>query len=262
MRPALFVFLAASALAQNPPAPAFDVASVKINQQYVSEDVQTWSRKIEVTPGNLNMRNVNMFELIKWAYHVQKYQIALPSGFEMRSRGGEVMLDSVRYDVLAKCSKPAAEDEMRPMLQTLLAERFKLALHRETRTLSVYAMVEAKGGHKMRPSQLTKTEDGTQDPQRGNVVRGVLLDEMAGELADSRDFNTPVINCTGLKGRFDFEINFRRHIPQATPGAPPPDVFSIIQEALQQEIGLKLEPRKMPVEVLVIERIEKTPVEN
>jgi uncharacterized protein (TIGR03435 family) len=261
MRPTLFLFLAVSALAQNPPAPAFDVASVKINQQYVSEDVQTWSRKIDATPGNLTMRNVSMFDLIKWAYHVYKYQIVLPSGFEFRSRG-EAMLDSVRYDVLAKSSKSAPEDEMRPMLQALLADRFKLALHRETRTLSVYAIVEAKGGHKMRPSQLTKAEEGKQDSQGGNIVRGVSVEELAGEFADSRDFNTPVVDTTGLKGRFDFEINIRKHIPQFTPGAPPPDVLSIIQEALQQEIGLKLEPRKMPVEVLVIERIEKTPVEN
>jgi uncharacterized protein (TIGR03435 family) len=261
MRPTLFVLAAASAFAQNPPVPAFDVASVKINQQYQSDDVHTWPRKVEVTPGNLSMRNVSMFELIKWAYHVQKYQIAIPSGFESRS-GGEAMVDSLRYDVQAKCSKPVSEEEMRPMLQTLLAERFHLALHRETRTMSVYALVEAKGGHKMRPSQLTKAEDGSQDPQRGNVVRGVSLQEMAGELADSRDFNMALIDATGLKGRFDFEINIRKYVPQMKPGDPPFDIISILQEALQKEIGLKLDSRKAPIEVLVIDKIDKAPAEN
>jgi uncharacterized protein (TIGR03435 family) len=261
MRPTIFLFLAASAFAQNPPDPAFDVASVRINQQYQVDNVQTWSAKTDVKPGSLTMTNVSLVSLIKWAYHIQRYQIVQPDGLEFRRPGGNYV-DTARYDLLAKCDKPVTDEEMRPMLQTLLAERFHLQFHRETRTLSVYAMVEAKGGHKMRPSQLTKAEDGKQDPQGGNLARGVSMEEVASELADSRDFNVALIDATGLKGRFDFEINIRKYIPQMKPGDPPPEILTIVQDALLHEIGLKLESRKVPIEMLVIDHLEKTPAEN
>jgi uncharacterized protein (TIGR03435 family) len=258
---ALLVFLAASALAQNAPAPAFDVASVKINKEYVPTEVSTWKRQVEIRPGTFTMRNVSMIELLKFAYHVQRYQIAGPEWFDVR-RPGWSRLDAARYDVLAKASGPASEDEMRPMLQALLADRFHLTLHRETRTLPVLALVEAKGVHKMRPSKADHAEEGKQDPQRGNIARGVSMPEIASELSDTRDLDAAVIDATGLKGRFDFEINIRKYFPQLKPGDPPPDVLSIVAEALQQEIGLKLEPRKMPIEVLVIDHIDKSPAEN
>jgi uncharacterized protein (TIGR03435 family) len=257
----LLVFLACSALAQNAPAPAFEVASVKINKQYVPSEVSTWPRQVEISPGSLTMRNVSIIELLKWAYHVQRYQIAGPEWFDVR-RPGWSRLDSARYDVLAKAPGPAKEDEMRLMLQTLLAERFHLTFHRETRTLPVLALVEVKGGHKMRPSQADQSQEGRQDPQRGNVVRGASMAEMANELSDDREWDAAIIDATGLKGRFDFEINIRKYLPQLKPGDPPPDILSVVAEALQQEIGLKLEPRKVPIEVLVIDHIDKSPVEN
>jgi uncharacterized protein (TIGR03435 family) len=259
--PALFVFLAASALAQNAPAPAFDVASVKINKEYVPTEASTWKRQVEIRPGTFTMRNVSMIELLKFAYHVQRYQIAGPEWFDMR-RPGWSRLDAARYDVLAKASGPASEDEMRPMLQALLAERFHLTFHHETRTLHVLALVEAKGGHKMRPSQADQAEEGKQDPERGNIVRGASMTAMANELSDAREWDAAIVDATGLKGRFDFEINIRKYFPQLKPGDPPPDVLSIVAEALQQELGLKLEPRKMPIEVLVIDHIDKSPAEN
>src|SRR5215510_10913288 len=116
MRPIL-ILLAVSAFAQTPPPPSFDAASVKINPQYQSDDSNTWSTKVDITPGTLTMRNVNIYALLKFAYHVQKFQIVLPAGFEFRNRNGDRLLDSTHYDILAKCARPATEDEMRPMLQ-------------------------------------------------------------------------------------------------------------------------------------------------
>jgi uncharacterized protein (TIGR03435 family) len=259
MRPVIFVLFAASAVAQKP---AFDVASVKINQQYQPENGRTWEPQIDVKPGIVSMRNVSLVSLIKWAYRVQRYQIIQPSGLEIKRGGSGGYTDTARYDLLAKCDRPVPEDEMRPMLQTLLAERFHLTLHRETRTLPVLAIVEVKGGHKMRPSQLEKVEDGRQDPKFGHIVRGASIEEIATEFSDAHDWDAAVIDGTGLKGRFDFEIDIRKYVPQMKPGDPPPDVLSIVQEALTHEIGLKLEARKVPIEVLVIDRLEKVPVEN
>jgi uncharacterized protein (TIGR03435 family) len=88
------------------------------------------------------------------------------------------------------------------------------------------------------------------------------MEEVASELADSRDFNVALIDATGLKGRFDFEINIRKYIPQMKPGDPPPEILTIVQDALLHEIGLKLESRKVPIEMLVIDHLEKTPAEN
>ena len=258
MRPAILLFFAASAVAQKP---AFDVASVKINQQYQPENGRTWESHTDTKPGSISMRNVSLVSLIKWAYHVPRYQVIKPPGLETARREGGY-IDNIRYDLIAKCDTPVPEEQMRPMMQTLLAERFQLVLHRETRTLSVYAIVEAKGGHKMRPSKLEKVEDGKQDPKFGNIVRGASIEEIAAEMGDAHDWDAAVIDATGLKGRFDFEIDIRKYVPQMKPGDPPPDVFAIVQEALLHEIGLKLEPRKVPMEVLVIDRIEKTPVAN
>jgi uncharacterized protein (TIGR03435 family) len=246
--------------AQDLARPTFEVASVKVNKEYVPTEVRTWERHVEIRPGTFTMRNVGMIELIEWAYHVQRYQIAGPEWFDVR-RPGWSRLDATRYDVLAK-APGAGEDGMRPMLQALLAERFHLTLHRETRTLPVLALVEAKSGHKMRVSQSDTVQDGKQDPQRGNIVRGASMEEMANELSDGREWDAAIVNATGLKGRFDFELNIRKYIPQLKPGDPPPDVLSVVKEALEQELGLKLEPRKMSVEVLVIDHIDRAPSEN
>ena len=204
------------------------------------------------------MTNVNLEKLITWAYHVPRTQISGP----IRYWSSPAWLDGDHFDVVAKAAGPAKEDEMRPMMQALLAERFHQALHGESCTLPVYAIVEAKNGHKMRPSQLTEAQEGGRDAQGANVVRGAALAEVAYELSDARDVNTIVVDTSGLKGRFDFEINLRKYFPQMKPGDPPPDIMSVFQEAFQQELGLRLESRKMPMEVLVIDRIDKTPVEN
>jgi uncharacterized protein (TIGR03435 family) len=247
----LAFFLAVSALAQNPPAPAFDVATIKLNPDYRQNDGRTWAGHIRATPSTLSMTNVPLETLITWAYHVPRTQLS-----------GPAWLDGDRFDVQAKAPGPAKEDEMRPMMQALLAERFHLEAHRETRTMSVYAIVEAKTGHKMRPSQLTEVQEGKEDPKSGHVVRGAAIPEIAFELSDARDIKALVVDASGLKGRFDFEINIAKYVPPMKPGDPPPDIVSILQEAFQQELGLKLESRKMPMEVLVIDRIDKTPAEN
>jgi uncharacterized protein (TIGR03435 family) len=157
-----------------------------------------------------------MIELIKFAYHVQRYRVAGPDWFDVR-RPGWSRLDAARYDVLAKAPGAAKEDDMRPMLQALLAERFHLTLHRETRTLPVLALVAAKGGHKMRVSQSDTAQDGKQDPQRGNIFRGASMEEMANELSDGREWDAAIVNATGLKGRFDFRAQHPEvHSPTQT----------------------------------------------
>ena len=174
---AVFVFLAGSAVAQTAPSQAFEIASVRINEPFLGHD-NRWQGTIETSPGSLTMRKVTWPNMLTWAYRLSVPQIAGPSWFELET-----------YDIVAKAGRPVEKDEMRAMLQTLLAERFKLAYHRETRQITGLALVETKGGHKMKSPE---TED------QPSVTMPELADQLAAAL------RIPVADMTGLKGRYRF----------------------------------------------------------
>jgi uncharacterized protein (TIGR03435 family) len=260
MRPIfVFVFLAASAFAQNSAPPAFDAASVKINQQFSLDNRATWLNTVDTTPGSLAIRNFNLAMILAWAYHVQRQQIS-----------GPAWIDSQRYDIFAKPGRPATEDEMRQMLQTLLVERFKLAVHRESRRMDVLAMLVPKSGHKMTPSKTEGPAGNRQDPERGLVIEGVDLAEFANEMSRDAAVGVPIVDMTCLKGRFDFTWNVQKYVSAMrarvmAEGRPISDSeasLMVMQDALAGELGLQLEQRKEPVDVIVIDHAEKSPVEN
>jgi uncharacterized protein (TIGR03435 family) len=259
MRPIpLFVFLALSALAQDAAPPAFEVASVKINQQFRQDDRATWLRTIDTSPGRLTLRNLNLTMIVAWAYRVQWQQVVGPPG-----------MDSQRYDILAKAGGPANDGEMRTMLQALLAERFQLAVRREKRELEVLALVVPKGGHKMTESKTEGPTRSRQDPVLGTIVEGALLAELAEDMA--RETAVPIVDMTGLKGRFDFPFNPQRYVAALREQVlkDPQHVLdeaemkrTVLQDTVAGQLGLRLEPRRAPVEVLVIDHVEKAPTEN
>jgi uncharacterized protein (TIGR03435 family) len=163
---------------------------------------------------------------------------------------------------------------MRERLRALLAERFQLTLHRETKEQSVYALVVAKGGPKLQQGQ-AKEATGPRGPMmrmgRGELSgQGVELEMLTRTL--SSQLGRTVIDRTGLKGNFDFKLTWTPDpgqsagppggLPAGADAPPPPDpngpsVFT----ALQEQLGLRLESQKGPVEMLVIDRVEK-PSEN
>ena len=252
VRTLLFLF-AATALAQNA---AFDVASVKINQQFSMDNRGTWRSSIDTNPGTLTMRNVNLTMIVAWAYDVQRPQIS-----------GPAWINSQRYDIVAKAAGPAPERELRRMLQTLLTERFKLETHRESRQMDVYAILLPKSGHKMTPSKAEESH-ARQDPARGNIVEGAAVSELATEM--SRETEVPIVDMTGLSGRFDFTFNVQKYVAalrdrvqtERRPIGDNEANLLIMQDALAGELGLKLEPRKTAVDVIVIDKAEKAPVQN
>jgi uncharacterized protein (TIGR03435 family) len=232
------------------------VASVKVSQLSRQGGEGSRRSKIDTSPGSLTMYNVGLPEAILWAYKVTPFQVG----------NREVLNDTERYDILAKAARPATADEMRPMLQALLAERFKLAAHRETKEMSAFALVEAKGGHKMKPAEsgdgsgITPTDGPAKIALNG---RNASLEQLAGFL--SGPLRTPVVDMTGLKGKFDFVFDITAYIPQEKdrlPGEQPPDPISVLQSALPKQLGLRLEARKLPVEMVMIDHAEKAPVEN
>jgi uncharacterized protein (TIGR03435 family) len=243
LRVSIVVILISAAGAQ----PAFEVASVRSSKGGEGNRREN----IQASPGSLNMRNVSLKSAIRWAYHVMDYQVSGPDG-----------LGSERYDIAAKAAGPAAEDQLRLMLEALLAERFKLTLHRETKELSCYLLVPAKGGIKFHESTTTDGEPVVNpDKTRMTVeVKGVPATQFVEMLANI--LHAPVINNTGFAGRYDATINFGKYVPDGTGKEGSFDPVAMIINGLQEELGLKLESKKMPIDLLVIEHAEKAPVEN
>jgi uncharacterized protein (TIGR03435 family) len=236
----------------------FEVASIKLISPSPTDGAGRVPPSIEPTPGKLSMRNVGMPELIGWAFKVGPGLITNPD---------VVRGVNNRFDVTAQAAGPAKSDELRLMLQALLAERFKLKTHIETKTVSAYVLVEAKGGHKLTVSD---APDGSgvlpvNQPNRTALhAKSATLDQLTMFL--SGPLRAPVIDMTGLKGRYDFEFDLSSFLNQRQPAPPGEseqmDPISILQAALPKQLGLKLESRKMPVDMLVIDHIEKTPTQN
>ncbi len=145
------LFLSAAAAVWAADSATFEVASIKPNKSGSGEsdggkvpgpNAKEHSReKIEVAPGTLNIRNATLAACIRWAYHVKDFQV---SGPDWRN--------SERFDVSAKASEPASEEQLRLTFQKLLANRFKLALHRVSKQLPVFALLVGKDGPKLRES--------------------------------------------------------------------------------------------------------------
>jgi len=205
--------------------PAFEAASVKLHQPVPGP----FRSSTGIEPGGINFTNVNLKGCIRAAYGVPPSRIT----------GGADWLNEERYDIVAK--------RLMLMLQTLLEDRFQLKLHHETKELPIYALVVGKNGPKMHPGK----EDG--ETEIGGVAhlidsRGMTMKALAGALSRlSPQVDLPVFDMTGLPGVFDVTLDVE----------PDDDSGQSIFTALQEQLGLKLEPRKGPVEILAIDHAAK-----
>jgi uncharacterized protein (TIGR03435 family) len=220
--------------------PAFEVASVKLSQS-------TSRPTVEVSPGGLTIDG-SLGYILQWGFGVKGYQLTGPG-----------WLASQRYRIAAKPAAPASPGDLRLMLQALLAERFRLAFHRETKEMPVYALVVARSGPKLTESKSEGEAITTNNPKRVGSG-GTSLRTSMSQLADLLDGSCPdpVVDRTGLAGRYDFTLDISSYLPGIQPG----DLPSILNEALQKQLGLGLERRKVPIEMLIVDRVEKVPVEN
>jgi uncharacterized protein (TIGR03435 family) len=275
-------------------------------------------------PGRLNYSNVSMIDIIAQAYQVKDYQISGPD-----------WLGSQRFDIVAKLPPDTPKKQIPLMLQSLLAERFKLTIHREKKDLPGYALVVGKNGPKLKESQVDPASPVDEAPPAadgGAVVggggrglggggglgggrgaarngmppmpaggsfmmmrgRGHIdakkqdLSSIANMLA--RQLDRPVVDQTGLKGTYDYSLDWTpdgseggerfgpggRSGEGVGAGAPPtggggrgltvgaPDGNSgpPLLTAIQEQLGLRLERRKVPLDLIVIDHVEKTPIDN
>jgi uncharacterized protein (TIGR03435 family) len=256
--------------------PAFEVASVKPAPPFIPNRTASGIRD---NPGGITCTNVALKSLIVKAYDVQFHQISGPSWIES---------DRYLYDIVAKAPAGTPKAQFQAMLQTLLAERFKLAFHRETRQQTAYALVVGKTALKLKKSEEIP---GGAPGGRGGVSfmptpTGMHQDTERLPMAGfahvlSNNLGRPVSDMTGIAGNFDITLDFsgegltenlRSSIAMAArersakppaeggpapDGTPVPSLFAAVEQ-----LGLKLEPRKVPVEYIIVDKAEKVPTEN
>lgn len=280
----LSVFAACVAWSQANP-PAFEVASIK---QAAPQTMGRMMVRMGGDPGRVDYANVSLKDVMARAYEVKRYQINGPS-----------WMDSERYDITAKVPDGVPKEQIPAMLRVLLAERFKMAAHKETKEQPVYALIVGKNGPK-----LTKSEDSPEGapprtmvaPDGGKIQapKGAMMMEMGGPGGNARMkavgvdlgrfsdmlsgmLDRPVLDMTGVTGNYDISLDVSMEElagmkrmavggpgPGAGPdhgpapeGAPSASIFQAIQQ-----LGLKLDPRKAPVEFVIIDRADKVPTEN
>jgi uncharacterized protein (TIGR03435 family) len=245
-----FAVMGASLLrAQTPPpasAPEFEVASIRRN---VSSDPVRVG--VQLSGGRVVALKVTLNNLIQEAYGVKNYQIVGDPGWAR----------SEYYDIEAKIAgdRTVTYQEVRPAIQNLLADRFQLKLHRDTRDVPAFALVPAKNGPRLKPSALDAVSKtilpATQAPTKRAVSPKITMTRLA--LILSSYAGRPVVDMTGIEGNFDVTLEWAVDdgVPDASADAP--SLFT----ALQEQLGLRLEPHKLPMEVLVIDQAER-PAEN
>ena len=307
---AALVVCAPLALAQAPDhSLTFDVASIKPAAPQGPGKIMMGMRGGPGTPdpGQVTFTNMPLSRLIMNAYDVKSFQVTGPS-----------WLDSEHFDITAKIPKGATKEQYRVMLQNLLAERFKLQVHKEHKEVPIYALTVAKGGPKIKESPKDDQAQGAAPPPQDLAIqradgppgpppigrdgmprmapgrRGEMMmfgpngfrmqgsHETMATLADvlSNQLGRPVVDATGLTAEYDYTLNFSpeglqgmRGMPMLMGGGPigagpapeggheaetGPSLFTAVQE----QLGLKLDSRKGPVDLIVVDSAEKTPTEN
>ena len=240
------------------PRPEFEVASIKPAPPQAPGRVST---RMSADAGRLSYTNVSVSDVIAQAYRVQHNQIS-----------GPAWLDTERFDIAAKIPAGTAMDQIPQMFQALLADRFKLRLHREKKELPIYALVSRKNGPKLQHAESSGGLSIGYNPGRahlsGNVTMAWFVDYPAVRLG------RPVLDQTALEGAFAISLEWAPdsteepgsmamdHPPGLPDGAAPGTAGPSLSTALQEQLGLKLVGTKGPVEILVIDYADKIPTEN
>jgi uncharacterized protein (TIGR03435 family) len=225
----------------------FEVASIR-----PSRNSSAGSNFDSAPGGRLTATNITVKYLIRLAYDVKDYQIERAPGW----------VDSEQYDIAAKSAsgRNTGLEEEKSMLRDLLANRFQMATHRETKQMQVYLLVVGKNGPKLKESNASRT---TTRKGCGHLAGTRLTMDVIATIL-SRQFERDVLNRTDFPGKYDFQLDWT---PDAgpCPAAEGPDGATAnlpsIFTAVQQQLGLKLESSKGPVEILVIDHVER-PSEN
>ena len=214
--------------------------------------------------------NCSLSNLVTIAFNIRDYQLSAPT-----------WINDARFDLSARIPPGATSEQFQQMLQNLLADRFKMTFHHGTKEMPVLNLLVAKNGPKFRESVLTEKVDSADEPapvgpqkdangfpilpKRKGMSMSMTPDRATVRASETQmasltamlsgQLKQPVLDATGLTGRYDIALQW---IPGDAPDNPGPTLF----QALQEQLGLKLESKKSPIDILVIDHLEKIPTEN
>jgi uncharacterized protein (TIGR03435 family) len=256
----------------------FDVASVKPAVVPPGARIRTFMKGGPDTadPGRITWTGITLTTVLQRAFDLKPFQLTDPDWLSVE-----------RYDISATLPSAASKEQFKQMLQNLLAERFRLAFHRETKELQGYELVVGRNGSRLAPSKdegpdVPITESPKTDAKGFPVLTAPGLAMMEGvqgtavvsfltaraqpvsSLAETlaKEFRLPVVDKTGLTGRFDFTLEFAPQAPGAVTIEAPEDAAPNLISAVPQQLGLRLESRKIPVSILIVDSVDQVPASN
>jgi uncharacterized protein (TIGR03435 family) len=238
-------------LAQSPARREFEVASIRQNN---SGRPTTSTNPFVFAPGGrFTAVNVTVVDLIVMSYQTRRIQM----------QGGPAWIDSERFDIVAKADmdQGRVQREQWPlMIQGLLEDRFKLAVHKETKETQVYALVLGKNPPKLQPSKEAGETLSTPGPRGQINFHKMPLVGLVNTV--SNILHTPVVDQTGVTGFFDFTLDPMQFATPPSPDNPiRPDYGELVMRAVEEQLGFKLEKKKASLEFTIIDHAEK-PTEN
>ena len=236
---------------------SFEIASVKPAAPCCAAG--QW-RESKAENDRLDFRYVTLKYCIAFAFGIKEYQVSGPG-----------WLGETRFDIVAKGPEGTKREQLPEMMQALLAERFRLEVHHEKKEFSVFALLAGKSSAKLKPSP--DEPGGPEGAAFGFSMSGTGVGRLEARHCDMtalsntlpRLVGRPVVDRSGITGRYDFELEFspedisRMGVADtpSTATEPATSIFTSIQQ-----IGLKLEPRKLPLDTVVVDKAEKSAVEN
>ena len=246
----LLFLLSSAAAGQAPGTPAFEVASVKASRGQVGAD---YNNRFTVSPHGITARNATLRRLVSEAYRLQVRQVIGPN-----------WLDQNEYDLEARAAGQADREQLDLMLRTLLAERFNLKQHREMREMRVYELLADQAGIKIHPvksAEAAKAGAGLHFHGDMRQFADFLAVQLSIPILDDPNQPgraggpaTPVLDRTALPGVYDFIVDVKPELGT--------DSFTLWQRALREQLGLRIEARRGPVVVVVVDDAAKIPNAN
>jgi uncharacterized protein (TIGR03435 family) len=220
--------------------PAFEVATIK------PSDPTADAGQMIRDPRIVALAHASLQNLLAQAFRIKNFQISGPS-----------WLDSERFDIVAKLPDGATQDQFPTMLQTLLRDRFKLALHEEQRTMSAYVLLPRREAAKLKAINAEVGDIRTsRGPTRLRLSGKVTMPFFAGLLSNMLD--RPVVNMTELDGVYDVDLEWSADDAEG----PEPDSAPSLSMVLQEKMGLRLDSRKTQADLYVIDHVDRVPTEN
>jgi uncharacterized protein (TIGR03435 family) len=239
----------------------FEVVNIHLSRPDEKEDFR-------LTNGRIDAKAVRLKDMITFAYDVEDDWV----------RGGEKWIDTDRYDIAAKTDPTESADTLRVLVQAMLADRFKMRVHKESQPVTVYGLTANKS--KLKPADPNSRSTCTRRAVDGAIemaCTNTTMEQFAKKIRETAGgyLDHPVLDLTGLKGGYDFTVTWAprnrtmgtQRPGEATDSGPVPVASDrgsglTVFEAVDRQLGLKLASAKHPMQVVVIDRMEKTPTEN